>query len=231
MIIAICAQDTEQLKELSEYVDKLPDLEQMHYLSAKSLLRALRKGQRFDFVLLDLEITDKDGLEIARIVRACQPKADLILMSSQSEHVTRAFSLRAAQFFLKPITEEMFRREMERLVYHYKIEKRSWCVHTKSTVYRLEPLEVIYIKSESRHLVIQTKEQAIEVPGRLAAIEKELEPYGFARCHQGYMVNLQHIHAIVDNEIRCSFGRCVPVSHRMRARFEAVYAEYRAMMR
>ncbi len=231
MILAICAQDTEQVKELSGYVGKLPDLEQLHYPSGKALLRALRKGQRFDFVLLDLEIGDKDGLEIARIVRACQPKADLILMSSQSAHVTRAFSLRAAQFFLKPITEEAFCHEMERLVYHYKIEKRSWCVHTKSTVYRLAPLDVICIRSESRHLVIETRNRSIDVPGRLSAIEQPLEAYGFARCHQGYIVNLQHVHAIEDNMLRCSFGKRVPVSHRMRARFEAVYAEYRALMR
>ncbi len=231
MILAICEHDPIQAQALGEYVSKLPDIETLYYPCGKALLRALRKGQRFDFVLLDLEIPDKNGLEIARILRACQPKADLVLISFKSEYVTRAFSLGASQFFLKPITEKMFLWEMERLLYRYKIEKRSWCVHTKSTVYRLTPLEVIYIKSECRHLVIQTKDQEIEVSGRLAMIEKALEAYGFARCHQRYMVNMQHVQAIEDNQLRCSFGKCVPVSHRMRARFEAVYAQYHAMTR
>ncbi len=231
MILAICEHDPIQAKELGEYVSKLPDIDILYYPCGRALLRALRKGQRFDFVLLELELPDKNGLEIARILRACQPKADLVLISSESEHVTRAFSLGAAQFFLRPITEKMFLWEMERLIYRYKIEKRSWCVHTKSTVYRLAPLEIIYVKSERRHLVIQTKNQAIEVPGRLNAIEKDLEAYGFARCHQGFIVNMQHVHAIEDNQLRCSFGKRVPVSHRMRQRFEAIYTEYRAMTR
>ncbi len=228
MILAICENDPKQLQELSSYVDKIPDVQQVHFSSGKALLKAIRAGKRFDMILLEVELPDKNGTEIARILRACQPKMDIIFISSCPKYVTQAFSLQAAQFFLKPIAEKMFLKEMERIIKQQKTEKKSWCVQTKSAIYRLAPAEVIYVKTYGRHLMIQTTEHQIEIPGRLAAVEKELEEYGFARCHQGFLVNLQHVQAVEDNEVRCSFGKRVPVSNRMHQRFLETLRQYRA---
>lgn len=228
MILAICEGDPKQLEELSSYIDQIPDVEQVHFSSGRELLKAIRTGERFDMIVLDIELPDKNGTEIARILRACQPNIDIIFISSCPKYVTQAFSLQAAQFFLKPIAGKMFLKEMERIIKHRKIEKKSWCVHTKSAIYRLAPAEIIYMHSIGRHLMIQTIERQIEIPGRLAMAEKELEEYGFARCHQGFLVNLQHVQAVEDKQVRCSCDKYVPVSNRMRQRFLETLRQYRA---
>ncbi len=232
MIVAICEGDTEQLEELCTYVSQLPDVEQLCFSSGRALLKAIRAGKQFDMILLSIELPDKNGTEIARILRACQPNMDIILISSCPKYVTQAFSLQVSQFFLKPISERLFLKEMERLMKRRKLEKKSWCVHTKSAIYRLSPAEIpaeiIYIKTIGRHLMIQTIERQIEIPGRLAVVEKELEEYGFVRCHQGFLVNLQHVQAVEENEVRCSFGNRVPVSNRMHQRFLETLEQYRA---
>lgn len=227
MILAICEDDPELLQELIAYVDQLPDVEQVHFSSGKALLKAIRAGKRLDMTLLDMELADKNGIEIARILRACQPKMDVIFISSYPQYVTQAFSLQAAQFFLKPITEQIFLKEMGRIIKRQKTEKKSWCVHTKSAIYRLSPADILYVKTYGRHLMIQTTKQQIEIPGCLAAVEKELEEYDFARCHQGFLVNLRHVQAVEDNQIRCSFGKHVPVSNRMRQPFLDALEQYR----
>lgn len=228
MILAICEDDFKQLQQLASYVDKIPDVEQIHFSSGKSLLKAIRAGKRFDMILLNIELPDKNGAEIARILRACQPNMDIIFISGSPQYVTQAFSLQAAQFFLKPIAEEMFLKEMGRIIRRRKTEKTSWCVHTKSTIYRLALSEVIYIKTHGRHLMIQTIERQIEIPGSMATVEKELEKYDFARCHQGFLVNLKHVQAVEDNQVRCSFGKRVPVSNRMYQPFQEALKQYRA---
>lgn len=228
MVLAICEGDPKQLKELSSYVSRLPDVEQVCFSSGRALLKAIRRGSRFDMILLAIELPDKNGIEIARILRACQPNMDIIFVSSCPKYVTQAFSLQAAQFFLKPISENMFLKEMERMIERHKIEKKSWCIHTKSAIYRIAPADIIYIKSIGRHLMIQTTKRQIEIPGRLAVVEKELEEYGFVRCHQGFLVNLQHVQAVKNNEVQCSLGKRVPVSNRMHQRFLETLRQYRA---
>ena len=70
--------------------------------------------------------------------------------------------------------------------------------------------------------------QAAKAGAVLAVVEKELEEYGFVRCHQGFLVNLQHVQAVEENEARCSFGNRVPVSNRMHQRFLETLEQYRA---
>ncbi|MFR4979468.1 MAG: response regulator, partial [Butyricicoccus sp.] len=82
MIVAICEGDTEQLEELCTYVSQLPDVEQLCFSSGRALLKAIRAGKQFDMILLSIELPDKNGTEIARILRACQPNMDIILISS-----------------------------------------------------------------------------------------------------------------------------------------------------
>ena len=81
----------------------------------------------------------------------------------------------------------------------------------------LEYEEIFYIEAYNRHLFIHTETEGYECVGKLTGDSEKLKPYHFARCHQGYLVNLSKIKRINKASIKLKNEKEVPISRRYRA--------------
>lgn len=93
----------------------------------------------------------------------------------------------------------------------------------RSLVY-LNPGHILYAETRSHHTVLHTLERAIEVTDSLPEIEKLL-PREFLRCHQSYLVNLNHITRIRRFELELSNGTVLPVPEKKYTALKAALSE------
>lgn len=72
---------------------------------------------------------------------------------------------------------------------------------TQDHVYLVLPHEILYCKSNNMLTTFFLKDNSqLVVSKSIKAVEKMLEPHGFIRPHQSYLVNKEHIIRIDKNE-------------------------------
>ncbi|BCJ48751.1 transcriptional regulatory protein [Actinoplanes sp. NBRC 14428] len=83
--------------------------------TARDAMAALRAGS-VDLVLLDLNLPDKHGLEIARALRAAGSGTDVLAVTSARDitMVRQAVALGVTHYLLKPFTFAAFRDKLDR---------------------------------------------------------------------------------------------------------------------
>jgi response regulator of citrate/malate metabolism len=98
------------------YTEKVPGFAVVGVAhTARDAMTALRAGA-VDLVLLDLNLPDKHGLEIARALRAAGSRTDVLAVTSARDiaMVRAAVALGVTHYLLKPFTFAAFRDKLDR---------------------------------------------------------------------------------------------------------------------
>ena len=74
-----------------------------------------QEHRKLDYAFLDTCLCGLPGIELARVIREYNPKTKIIFCTEHSENALEAFSVHAAAYLLKPITEDKLRRELNEL--------------------------------------------------------------------------------------------------------------------
>ena len=70
-----------------------------------------------DVALLDIEMREINGIDLAKKLKLMNPKTNIIFTTGYSEYTYDAFQMHSSGYILKPITEEKVKRELDNLRY------------------------------------------------------------------------------------------------------------------
>ena len=76
-----------------------------------------------DVVFLDIDMPGLDGMYLARQLKMASPQTNLIFATAYPQFANEALDLHASGYLLKPLTEEVIRREMTDLRYPVELSK------------------------------------------------------------------------------------------------------------
>lgn len=107
MYIAVCDDQTEELKDLTELLgawetDRGTPVRVKSFRSAAELLDAARH-ERFTLYLLDIMMPGLNGMDAAREIRGFDKAADIIFLTSSPGFAYDSYSVKALEYLLKPI--------------------------------------------------------------------------------------------------------------------------------
>lgn len=221
MHICICAGDGCQRKTLEEYIRKYSARKFAVLISelnnAEELIAYYSAGKRFDIVFLELEPNGKCGLQAAEFIRKTDKNAIIILVSCCQRYVFEAFRVEALHFMLKPIREAEFKSAFERAVQKYNTVNSSVILSSQNDRYVIKINTIQYIEGYNRHITVFTTDGEYKAVGKLTDILLRLEPHGFIRIHQGYIVNMNCIKRFNTDNVVLADGTTVMMSQRKRA--------------
>lgn len=228
--ICICDDDRkihDVLKnEISEYGSGLSELEITSFFSAEDLIENYKENISFDIIFLDIEMSGLNGIEAAKEIRKFDLKAIIIFISSHPNYVFESFEVEALHFIVKPISETEFKNVLSRAISKYTSMNSTLSLKWQNEIYNIKIASIIYIEAYKRHVTVYTENEKFEAVGKLSDMFKILEPHGFIRTHQGFLVNMDFIKRFDVSDVVLFNNQKVMLSVRKRSESMQKFNDY-----
>jgi DNA-binding LytR/AlgR family response regulator len=232
MRIAICDDDENFLRGFRDKLiacgDIVPNAEISVFPSGDELVSRCGRGNAFDLVFLDMEMPGMSGLETGQKIRELDKTVLIVFLTGFRQYVFESFQIEAFDYLIKPLGEGALISLLTRAFRKYKEQHYIVNLCWQDQVYALAVGEIVYIEGYHRHTVFYTARGKYECVGKLADYESVLFPYGFLRCHQGFLINMHYIKIIEDRHIVTITGATVDISARKKQECLQRFNEYLA---
>lgn len=182
----------------------------------------------FDIILLDIQMKYLNGMKTAQKIRDLDEEVIFIFITSSSRFAVEGYTVDALGYILKPVTYLCFYqilnkatgRILKRQAIHYITIDRA------NGNMRLNTDSIYCIESQLHHVLFHTDRGDFAASGPLKRLEESLKVFGFAKCHNAYLVNLKHVTGCCANEVLLFSGQRIPVSRNRKKLFMKCLAEY-----
>lgn len=226
MKVAIC-DERESCSRLRDLIRKQKiDCEVQCFYTGKQFLGA---RERFDILILDIQMKEMSGIEVARALRIKQDDTVLIFVTALKEYVSEAFDVAAFHYLLKPVPEEKFCevfesafREAQR---RESIRGGQLFFQTKSRSFTVRKEDILYVESRKRKVDIHTPRECFNVYATMLHMEEQLGE-DFYRCHRGYLVNMAYVKEYETGVIWLKNGETVYMAKDKYAAFAKAYMRF-----
>lgn len=223
--IAYCDDEPENGRKIKEYVTQLTiqteeEIELEYFVSGMVLLEKIEKEpDYYDVILLDMEMPQINGIELAEKIRKITA-GDVIItfLTSYPEYMQQSFGVQAFQYLLKPVSYDKFKTEIIRTLDYIRNDERSILVVDNDigyeTVLRLKNIVSIEKQKGNAVMEITLLKNEMSAKGNISDYETVLLENNFIRVSRNCIVNMRYIHTFFNREIRMTTGKQVEMSRR-----------------
>ena len=217
MRIAICDDNQIEVDLFKEHISG--------FLRRKGDYRyEIKEGKWYDVIVLDMVLEKENGLEIANRLRDIGYDGKIIFWTADDSHLQEAFDVGAMQYVVKGKEYGRMYSAINEILSHMRDEVLTFKTHGE--LHRLEYRQIEYVESKGRSCHIYTTDnQCFVTLGKLDDIEEELCDKRFLRCHQSFLVNMDHIQSVNENFIMES-GDIVQIRRRNHNEIKDKYENY-----
>lgn len=223
LIIALCDDEGFARDSISVTIEKFFESKGTfcrvkRYGDSKKLFADMKK-EKFDLLLLDVDMPDMDGIALGKALRVAGNRTEIIYISNREDRVFESFAVRPFGF----IRKNNFIKDTEVVLssFYANLSQKistvsdgdliSFTVGTSVVSYKVS--DISYIEAQGREQIIHFYDGHAEtVRYTLKDMEEKLSPYGFKRVHKAFIINGAAISVINQNEIITTDGSSVPIN-------------------
>lgn len=195
--IAICDDEPDQLDLIASAVsawstqaDYTCDVSM--FASAESFLFAYEDNRSYDILLLDVEMQNITGIELAKRIRGDNSSAEIIFITSHFEFIGEGYEVDALHYLIKPISADKLTQVLNKAVKKLSAKPPSVVISCEGETVRLYEPDILYVESFLHYIVIHTKDQEYRIKESISVFEDKLSDT-FYRIHRSYVVSLKYI--------------------------------------
>jgi two-component system response regulator AlgR len=168
----------------------------------------LLRAQRFDIVLLDIQMPGRSGMELARRLAAdpAMHHPAIVFVTAHEEHALDAFDVAAIDYLTKPVRRDRLAQAMGKALLWLRahgaaspavpaVDTVYLTVQDRGAVRRLPLVDVLYCRADSKYTVVQTAQRQYLVDISLSDLEQRY-PEHFVRIHRGALVAVRAIRSL-----------------------------------
>lgn len=174
-----------------------------------------------DVVFLDIQLSEGNGLELARKLLHVEKPPAVAFVTAYDEHALEAFGVDALDYVLKPFDEPRIRRTINKLnKWKYKscfFQKEKLALPIDDRIVLIDLKDLLFVWAEEGQVGCRTVRGEYRTGGTLAELERRLSREPFMRVHRSYIVNLDEVAEIEPwfngtYHLRMTDGSRIPVS-------------------
>ena len=162
------------------------------FTSAESFLFAYEDNKAYDVLLLDVEMKNITGIELAKRIRKDNNRAEIIFITSHFEFVGEGYEVDALHYLIKPISENKLMQVLNKAARKLSVRPPSVIINCDGETVKLFEADILYIESFLHYIMIRTEDKEYRIKESLSAFEQKLSD-DFYRIHRSYLVSLKHI--------------------------------------
>ena len=180
--------------------------------SAENFKSAWRENNIYDILLLDIEMSGQNGVELAREIRQSDSKLVIIFITGYTDYISEGYDVSALHYLMKPISEYKFFELLDKAYKSLTQSKNFLIVNSSGKDCKVMFDDILYIEAVKHYVNIVTADGTeYEVRRNISSIEKELDN-SFFRCQRSYIVMLKHIKHISKTDVLLDNGKIISLS-------------------
>ena len=153
----------------------------------------LAKKENFDLIILDIQMRNQNGMELARQIRRADPQVPLLFLTATKEYVFEGYEVNALRYLIKPIQPSQLFAILGEI---QASTKRSILLNGN----RIDLNALVYVEAEAHycHLVFEDHRQKEKIGIREL---KTMLDDSFVMIHRSYLVNIAKVDQIRREEL------------------------------
>ena len=184
------------------------------YSSAKSFLFDYSEEKDFDILLLDIEMPEMNGVELAKTVRRENSTIQIIFITGYYEYFSDGFDVSALHYLIKPVDERKLLPVLDRAVGNLTYRQRSVLLTSSDGDVKVSLADICYVESENVHVAVHTVSGVYRSRISLSKFAEQLDET-FIKVHRSYIVGLKYVKKITRTDITMTSEDVVPISRGM----------------
>lgn len=156
----------------------------------------------YDLILMDIAMRFMDGMTAAERIRELDSEAVIIFITNTPQYVMRGYAVDALDYVLKPVNYFAFSQRIDRALSRMENRRRRYItVPIKGGIQKLEVSKILYVEVRDHDLLYHTRRESVLTRGTLAEAEELLGETHFFRCSKCYLVNLEYVDGVQNNDL------------------------------
>ena len=195
--IAICDDEQNQIEYITSIVTswsnhKGHSCEIRTFASAEAFLFEYEEDKAYDILLLDVEMKNMNGIELAKRIRKDSNHAEIIFITSHFEFVGEGYEVDALHYLIKPISADKLTQVLTKATEKLSVEPPSVVIFCESETVKLYETDILYVESFLHYIVIHTKDKEYKIKENISVFDNRVSN-DFYRIHRSYLVSLKYI--------------------------------------
>jgi len=184
------------------------------YTRSENLLSDIADDAFFyDLLLLDIEMPDISGMELAEKVKGFLPNVKIIFITSYVEYAIDAYELSVFRYVPKSNVEGRLEAAVTDAAKLIELEAgQDYTIQTNSRLERIRYKDIIYIQRDGKNASIVSASGISKVRKSLQQVYEELNAPEFLFIERGCIVNIIHIIKISDGMVYLKGDTALPIS-------------------
>lgn len=218
--IGICEDEKIYSDRVAELVTETLAAEQEEaeldfYSDGKPLLEKMRAGKVFDLLLLDLQLENSDGMEIAAAIRELDQQVPLIFVTGMENRAVEGYAVEAMDYVVKSQLNQRLGAALQRFLKKRRDNSLALDTVEGETVI-LSYSDVLWVESENRGVKVVTGSRSYSSSQPVGKITAKLPQEEYIEIHKSVYVRIDGIKRIGTDQVIMKNDAQLPLSRRKR---------------
>lgn len=182
---------------------------------------------KIDAALLDIELKNMSGYELAREIRKTNSKIPIAFITGVKDYVFDGYKVDACGYILKPIDEESMLELIKKIQDKLSTSEKSLMVKTKEGIVSLWESEINYVESSDHSTIVNTTKGRYISSRKLSQWLEELSKDKFFKPHRCYIINLGLVEKIEKEYVSMKNDVKIPIARGIWKDLMKSYLNYR----
>ncbi len=227
--ISLCDDEPHQISQMKTLLHEWStnnniEIETNEYSSAEQFLFDYETNA-CDLLLLDIEMTGLNGMELAKSLRAKGDLLPIVFITGFSEYMSDGYDVEALHYLLKPVKKDKLFTVLDRYIAKCQTSSQLLLPCEDGTV-RVAENSILYCEAMGKktHLHLSDGRTLICTTG-ISKLTKELSS-DFIPCHRSYLIHLRYIRSIGKTAVIMDNGQELPLSRRLYEGVNRAFIDY-----